>query len=271
MSIRHHLSLVGFLALCLGRAAAGPYGLTNGSADPAPRPDELAPAPPPVPSGAVAQPVPPADLNPWSGGSPLGRAPQKAGGKAEGGWGSLTAQTTVQEGAAPSAWEEPAWKRSWQTNESYRLPLAGPLSVFGQLGANSDEAAQQNMQVTGQTGLACQLPLGPAANFQVRSGPRVAYTDPLRPDRTSSRSDWLLEVQARLPLLARVGLEYQGTAAPALTPLDHDWINQDLHLAIPVGAAGKFQLGAKHKWQDSAGSRTGTDSTQVYLGLELSR
>jgi hypothetical protein len=177
----------------------------------------------------------------------------------------------VQDHWAPSAWEEPAWKRTWQTNESYRLALAGPVFVFGQVGANSGEAAQQDMQVTGQTGLACKLPLGPVADFQVRGGPRVAYTDPLRPDRTSARSDWLLEVQARLPLVARVGLEYQGSAAPALTPVDHDWVNQDVHLAFPVGAAGKFQLGAKHKWQNTGDARTGADSTQLYMGLELSR
>jgi hypothetical protein len=252
MPIRLNLTLGVFLVLGVGVAARGQAqgpGLTNGGTDLAPPPD----------------------LNPWSAWDKVERAPKKAAAKAEGEWGALTAQTTVQDGWAPAAWEQPDWKRTWQTSESYRLPLAGPVFVFGQLGANSGEAAQQDMQVTGQTGLACKLPLGPVADFQVRGGPRVAYTDPLRPERTSARSDWLLEVQARLPLLARVGLEYQGTAAPALTPLDHDWINQDVHLAIPVGAAGKFQFGAKHKWQDTAGSRTGTDTTQVYVGLELSR
>ncbi|HZY87396.1 MAG TPA: hypothetical protein VFE78_21345 [Gemmataceae bacterium] len=256
MPIRRNLTfgvcliLFGVGAAARGQAPGlGPVGQTNGSAD-----------------------LAPPDLNPWSAWDKVERAPKKAAAKSEGEWGALTAQTTVQDGWAPSAWEEPAWKRTWQTNESYHLPLTGPLFVFGQLGANSGEAAQQDMQVTGQTGLACKLPqLGPVADVQVRSGPRLAYTDPLRPDRTSSRSDWLLEVQARLPLVARVGLEYQGTAAPALTPVDHDWVNQDIHLAFPVGAAGKFQLGAKHKWQDTAGSRTGADSTQLYMGLELSR
>jgi hypothetical protein len=269
MSKRYHLPLVGLLALALGRAeAAGPYGLSNGSADP-PGPGGPPAAPAFDPSAPpLAPPDGPAPPSDWE---KSGRAPKKAAGTAGGEWGSLTTQTTVQDGWAPSAWEQPDWTRTWQTSESYRLPLAGPVFVFGQVGANSGEAAQQDMQVTGQTGLACKLPLGPVSDFQVRSGPRVAYTDPLRPDRTSSHSDWLVEVQARVPLLARVGLEYQGSAAPALTPLDHDWINQDLHLAIPVGAAGKFQLGAKHKWQDTAGSRAGTDSTQVYMGLELSR
>jgi hypothetical protein len=146
MSIRHNLSVLGFLLLLLapgtaGRAQGpggvlpdvGPFGLTNGSSGSAPA----------------------ADLSPWSAWDGAARVPKKGGGKAEGEWGSLTAQTTVQDGWVPSAWEEPAWKRSWQTNQSYRLPLAGPLSVFGQLGANSEEAAQKDMQVTGQTGLAC--------------------------------------------------------------------------------------------------------------------
>jgi hypothetical protein len=266
MPTRHNLSLLIVLALALSHAqAAGPYGLTNGSGDPPP-----AGGPPPAQSfdpsaPALALPDAPPPPAGWD------RAPKKAAGKAEGEWGLLTAQTTVQDDWETSRWDDPGWKRTWQTSQSYRLGLAGPLSVFGQLGANSGEATQQDMQVTGQTGLACKLPqLGPVADVQLRGGPRVAYTDPLRPDRTASHSDMLLEVQARLPLLARVGLEYQGTAAPALTPLDHDWINQDVHLAFPVGAAGKFQLGAKHKWQD-VGSRTGADSTQLYMGLELSR
>jgi hypothetical protein len=261
MSIRHNLSFALVVLLLAPGVAAraqgpggvppdvGPFGLTNGSAGSAPA----------------------ADLNPWSAWDGAARAPKKVGGKTEGDWGALTAQTTVQDGWAPSAWEDPAWKRSWQTNQSYRLPLSGPLSVFGQLGANSEEATQKDMQVTGQTGLACKLPLPSVADVQVRGGPRLAYTDPLRPDRTSARSDWLLEVQARVPLLARVGLEYQGTAAPALTPVDHDWVNQDVHLAFPVGAAGKFQFGAKHHWEDAGNTRGGADNTQVYLGLQLSR
>ena len=261
MSIRHNLSF-GFIVLLLVPGAAaraqgpggappsdvGPFGLTNGSAGSAP-----------------------ADLSPWSSWDRIERAPKKATGGAEGEWGSLTAQTTVQDGWAQSDWQEPAWKRSWQTSQSYRRALAGPVFVFGQLGANSSEAAQQDMQVTGQTGLACKLPLPSVADVQVRGGPRVACTDPLRPDRATSHSDWLLEVQARVPLVARVGLEYQGSAAPALTPVDHDWVNQDVHLAFPLGAAGKFQLGAKHRWQDTGASRSGTDSTQVYMGFQLSR
>jgi hypothetical protein len=270
MPIRHNLSLLVVLTLAVSPAhAAGPYGLTNGSADSS-SPNEPPAAPAFDPSApALALPAVPAPPSPWDRPE---RAPKKAAGKAEGEWGSLSAQTTVQDDWAASAWDEPGWKRTWQTNQSYRLPLAGPLFVFGQLGANSEEAAQQDMQVTGQTGLACKLPqLGPVVDVQVRGGPRVAYTDPLRPERTAGHSDWLLEVQARLPLPARVGLEYQGTAAPALTPVDHDWINQDVHLAFPVGAAGKFQLGAKHKWQDAPSSRTGADSTQLYMGLQLSR
>ncbi len=269
MLIRHNLSLVALLALCLGHAeAAGPYGLTNGSAGPS-GPDQPPPAPLFDPNAPTL--TPPAAPAPPTARDPGERAPKKGGGTADLGWGALTAQTTVQDHWAPSAWEEPGWKRTWQTNESYRLPLAGPLSVFGQVGANSDEAAQKDMQVTGQTGLACKLPLPSAADVQVRGGPRVAYTDPLRPERTSAHSDMLLEVQARVPLVARVGLEYQGTAAPAMTPVDHDWINQDVHLAIPVGAAGKFQLGAKHRWQDAGNAHGSSDSTQVYMGLQLSR
>src|SRR4051812_17655170 len=107
MSIRQNLSVLGFLVFLLVPGAAARAQAPGGG------------APPDVGlttgSGGLA---PPADLNPWTAWDRAERAPKKAGAKAEGEWGSLTAQTTVQDGWAPSAWDEPAWKRSWQTNQS---------------------------------------------------------------------------------------------------------------------------------------------------------
>jgi hypothetical protein len=185
-------------------------------------------------------------------------------------WGDLTSQVEVTDTPQAGVWDDPVWKRAWKADQSFRLPVLGPVFVFGQLGANSDEAGQTNMKVSGRTGLACKVPLGSLAEFTFRSGPGVSCTDPLRPPRAQERSDWLLEVQARWPLLFGAGLEYQGSATPALTPLEQDLVKQDVRLAFPVGQAGKFNVGARHQWTSSL-TPTGawTDSMQVYVGLEL--
>jgi hypothetical protein len=85
------------------------------------------------------------------------------------------------------------------------------------------------------------------------------------------KTEWVMEVEGRLPLVAGIGLEYQGMALPALTPLDHDKVSQDLRLAFPMGATGKFTLGAKRQWETTVDSRVVNDNGQLYLGLELKR
>jgi hypothetical protein len=127
------------------------------------------------------------------------------------------------------------------------------------------------MKVAGRTGLACKLPLIGASELLIRSGPGVTCTDPLRPDRVREHADFLVEVQARWPLLFGIGLEYQGTAAPALNALDKDWIKQDVRLALPVGTAGKVQVGARHRWENSVEPRPWSDGAELYLGFELKR
>jgi hypothetical protein len=42
-------------------------------------------------------------------------------------------------------------------------------------------------------------------------------------------------------------------------------------VAFPVGSAGKFTVGARHKWASTSTSdtRPWTDGMQLYVGLEL--
>jgi hypothetical protein len=249
-----------------------PAGLPPGIC-PGPRILELPPNPldpsrppsaTPVGEDGLADPIYPL---PQNGPPTPGAGPLKVDTKGQSDLGTLTGKVTVQ---GADAWREPAVQGNWQAEQAWRLSLLGPISVFGQVGGNSAEAAQRDMKVTGRTGLACTVPLWPRAEFAVRGGPGVSYTDPLRPERTLGQSDWQVEVQARCPLVFGVGLEYQGTATPALTPQDHDRINQDLHLAFPVGSSGKLQLGAKRQWQSNTDPHS-ADSTQLYLGLQLTR
>jgi hypothetical protein len=81
-----------------------------------------------------------------------------------------------------------------------------------------------------------------------------------------------MELQAKCPLVWGVGIEYQGQALPAITPLERDRFNQDLHLAFPICQGGQLKLGAKQQWESYNGQPVPTsDSSQIYLGFQLSR
>jgi hypothetical protein len=178
----------------------------------------------------------------------------------------------IQDGRPALSWEDPLLRRQWQTDDAWRYTILGPISLYGQVGATTDEAQLQDMKVVGKTGLACSVPTGiRQAALTFRSGPCVSYTDALRPDRVRERAEWLLEVEGRLPLIAGIGLEFQGSALPALSPLDRDRVTQDLRLAFPMGSNGKLKLGAKRQWETTPDSRVLNESSQLYLGLELNR
>ena len=243
------------------------------------------PTPPPAP-GDLFPPLSPPDVAASGAGGPHGAAPsaafdlyapenqngsgpRKVQSVTAGEWGSLTANSTVRDVDAPAAGDDPVNRREWQSDESWRCPVAGPLFVFGQFGGGGTEVEQQDTKVSGKTGVGCKWAPAQDAEFVVSSGPSVTYTDPLRLDRVQERFEWLLEVQGRWPLLGKIGLEYQATAAPALTPLDHDWMNQDVGLALPVCAGGKLRVGARHKWENVPDPKAAPDSTQLYFGLEL--
>lgn len=198
------------------------------------------------------------------------REPLRASGKSEGPFGALTGQEMLRDGDASTVWDDPFWKREWQTDEAWKISIAGPLSAFGKLGASGEQARREETHLAGRAGLACQVPL-PVGELVVRSGAGVAYADLLRPERVKERADVLVEAEARWPLIFGLGLEYQGTAAPALSALERDWLSQDMRLAIPVGTAGKLRIGARHRWDITPEPRPLTDGLQLYLGLELKR
>jgi hypothetical protein len=185
--------------------------------------------------------------------------------------GSWTAKMAMQQLNASQRWENPLLRPNWQTDEALRCTLPGPFFLFGQMGASSEEAHTTDFKVTGRTGLACKVGLGQQGEVTVRGGPGVTWTDPLRPDHVREAADWRLELQARYPLLAGVHLEYEGAAIPALTPQDRDKINQDVRLALPLGEMGKFQMGARHHWENTQDSRLLPDNVQLYLGIQLTR
>jgi hypothetical protein len=193
--------------------------------------------------------------------------------ESEGEWGTITSNVVLTDpfGSPGSSWDDPLHRYEWKRDDAWKMDVAGPLSLFGQVGAVSSEAATTDMKLTGKTGLACKVPLGDTAEVQVRSGPSFTCTDPLGAVANNAHSQWLLEVQAKCPLIAGIGLQYDWTAQPALTAQDHDQINHDVSLAMPMGTSGKLRFGARYKWENVPGPQPLADGMQVYMGLELTR
>lgn len=207
-------------------------------------------------------------LSPWDPDYRPGRGPVQVGGQLDGFFGSLTGQQTVRDGNFGDPWDDPLTKRGWQADQSWKMSLAGPVYAYGQFSAAAEEALQQDARLNGRTGLAWQMPV-PVVDLLFRGGPTVACSDPLRPDRMKEKSELLFELQGRCPLLFGVNLEYQGSACPAMSPLDRDWVSHELRLALPVGQGGTLKLGARQRWENVAEQRSTTEGAELFLGLEL--
>jgi hypothetical protein len=181
--------------------------------------------------------------------------------------GSLTSQVVL--GDPGFAWDQPVPEEAWQTEEAWKLDVLGSVSVFGQVGAGQELTRFEDLKLTGRTGLAWKLPVGPGGEVLLRGGPSVTCADALRPALAQGRSELLLELTCRWALLGPVGLEYQGSATPALSPTDHDRLDQDVRLALPLGKLGRLRLGAKHSWENLTIPRPWSDTMQLYLNFSV--
>jgi hypothetical protein len=184
--------------------------------------------------------------------------------------GSFTFQQTLRDGDIGTVWDDPLTRRGWQADQAWKLNVLESFFFFGQASAAAEDALQQDAKMNGRTGLGWQVPLT-GGELLLRGATNVSYSDPLRVERARERSEFLLEMQGRYPLLFGVHLEFQGTASPALTPLDRDWVSHEVRLALPVGTSGKLMLGARQRWDNVTDQKPTTDGAQIFLGLELKR
>ncbi len=194
----------------------------------------------------------------------------QASSQLEGPWGSLKSQLQVEAVRAAEVREA----ERWQAEENLQVPVTGPLYVYGQVSANYNTWTAQQKTLSGRTGVGCKLK--PLANSEIilSGGSVTNYSeDPLQPRQLPvEKSQLIVELQARYSVLGALKLEYQGSAMPALSTLDHNRVQQDFRFALPLGSAGDVRIGAKHQWEDIPGApRPWTDSMQLYFGLGLKR
>jgi hypothetical protein len=192
--------------------------------------------------------------------------------QADGGWGSVTSKVTLRD---RDRLLDPSLRNTWETDESLRMPVAGPLFLFGQLGASSPSVEQQQLKWLGKTGVGVKIKPWLMQEVQVRGGPAVRYDDTgsLSRGQSPERSELFLEAATKVPLpvVGPLNVEYTSYAVPAATSADRNQINQDVKLAMPLSSGGQFHVGAKYKWENASASTPWLDRMQVYMGLELKR
>lgn len=178
----------------------------------------------------------------------------------------LTSQVTVNRDRR--RWEEPPLPyQPWRTEENVQLPVLGPFYAFGQFGAAPDVNPSRELRVSSRGGLGCRMEPLPGAELQLRGGPVMTF----RERAGGEEAQWLLEVQARYALPLSLGLEYQGSAMPALNPAARDRVTQDVRLAVSLSDFGQFRVGARHQWENAPDYRPWDAGMQLYLGFELKR
>jgi hypothetical protein len=213
----------------------------------------------------------------WSGrrddpGLRLDGVQRVAKSKADGEWGALTSKVALRERDDPL---DPSRCNTWETDESVRMPVAGSLFLFGQLGASSPSVEQQQHKWLGKTGVGVKLKPWLLEEVQVRGGPAVRYDDTgtLSRGQSPERSELFLEAVTKLPLpvVGPLNVEYTSYAVPAATASDRNQINQDFKVALPLSGGGQVHVGAKYKWENAPSSTPWVDRMQLYMGVQLNR
>jgi hypothetical protein len=195
----------------------------------------------------------------------------KTSAQLQGPWGSLKGKLEVESAARDLNGRS---AENWQAEQALQVPVAGPLYVFGKVNYGYNTWTAQQMTLSGRSGVGCKLRPVQGGEIVLTGGSLLNHqADPLQPNRLAQeKSQLVLELQARYSLLGALKLEYQGAAMPALDPLDHNRVQQDVHFALPLGQGGDLQLGAKHQWEGVTGPpRPWTDGMQLYLGVGLKR
>jgi hypothetical protein len=198
---------------------------------------------------------------------------QAASTKTDFNWAALSSQITMSD---PDELLHPGRRREWQTDESVRMSVAGPLFFFGQFGASSPSIdEQQPPRWQGKYGVGVKLKPGIVDELQVRGGPTMRSDDTGRLARgpTGEPSEMFLEAVTKvgLPVLGPLNVEYLNTATPSATQHERNLFNQEFRLARPLTGGGQVHVGARYRPDDTPVADSWVDRMQVFMGFELKR
>jgi hypothetical protein len=171
---------------------------------------------------------------------------------------------------------DPGRRRTWETDESVNMPVAGPLFAYGQFGASTPWVDQQTPpKWQGKYGVGLKIKPAFVDEVQVRGGPSIKSDDTGRWVRGPSgeRSEMFVEAVTKvgIPVVGPINLEYTTTAVPPATAGERNLFNQDFKIARPLAGGGQVHLGAKLRADDVPTTASWVDRMQVYMGFELKR
>ena len=199
------------------------------------------------------------------------KKPRKVSQKSDGLLGSLNAQFEVTDAPVANIWDEPSWKRTWKTDDSWQMGVAGPLSVFGQVGQRRrSRPVEYEGQRTHRGFL--QGPLWIAGRVHLmHSGPGVSYTDPLHPVRTQGR--YRLAARSASPLAPAVrnrsGISGRHHAFHDAASSKTRSIRTFAWPCRSAAPASSRSAPSTNRWGCSISGRRQAITCQLYLGFEL--
>jgi hypothetical protein len=169
---------------------------------------------------------------------------------------------------------DPSRRSTWETDETLKMPVAGPFFLFGQLGASMPAVEEQQHRWHGRTGVGLKLKSWFLQEVQVRGGPAMRYDAAgKKAGQSPERSELFLEAMTKVPLpvIGALNVEYTGFAIPPGTATDRGQINQDFKLAKPFRGGNEVHVGAKYRWEDVPSPTPWVDRMELYMGIRLKR
>lgn len=167
---------------------------------------------------------------------------------------------------------DPGVRHAWESDETMKVPVAGSMFVFGQLGASSSDAEQRQITWVTKTGVGFKVKPWLLQEVQVRGGPAVRHDESIATatNPATERSELFLEAVTKLPLpvVGALNVEYTSYTIPAANPADRNLVNQDVRLAKPFSSGGEVHFGAKYRWDTNPSATPWMDRMGVYLGVQ---
>lgn len=184
---------------------------------------------------------------------------------------SLYRRKTKLELPDPQEAVNPHGGRDWKAQEKLQIPvpipvpLAEQLFVYGQFDGSGDTLKQQQTSLSGKTGVGLKWALVAGSEVQLRYATLFRYAELEGPGRAQPA----VELNARLPLVGPLELEYTGSALPAVARTDIDQIKQELRFAYPLRGDNELEFGARYRWEYTPTPSPWTDRAQLFLGVKL--